>query len=570
MRVALLLLALVAALIAAVGLGGKQLRRAEIVHRTAEIAAFRRGIDDRMLRVLPPEPVLLRTIHPPLLPELPPLTAISAELALSWVSSDDGSILTFKRITPATVIGPRYGGELTLRIGRGRALIPYTVRLVDDTRLVLETPGQQPLFAGEYSELADSYQMRLEIPGRDPTVLQIELPQQAPLRVSLVDPVRIGSALSNRLPAAFVLEIGPWRSARREAPPSPSVLGRAWCAVAGSCGEPLRLPIRPYAWIEVTPVQPMVASNLDLLGAGSAGPALVLTLMLGVWLALLKLRLMRLKNELAETLAITGSSDRSRVFSGSVGELERLTRHLKAEVRTYTQYLGTLAAKLSHELNTPLAIVRSSLDNLEQEEISESARSYAHRARTGADRLHQILRAMSEATRIERAVGQAEGEDFDLGSLIGGCVESYRTVEASRQFTLKLAASPTLIHGAPELIAQALDKLIDNARSFTPVGGRIELRLTRLRLGYRLEVDNEGPPLPARMTSQLFDQLVSIREQRTGGTHLGLGLHIVKLVAELHRGQASAANRPGGVIFTIDLLGMPRSRAARGTTSGAG
>ena len=95
-------------------------------------------------------------------------------------------------------------------------------------------------------------------------------------------------------------------------------------------------------------------------------------------------------------------------------------------------------------------------------------------------------------------------------------------------------------HGAPELIAQALDKLVDNARSFAPDDGWIEIALDAIDGGAEIRVANSGPPLPATMQERLFDSLVSVREAgaRAGGEtpHLGLGLYVVRLVAELHRG----------------------------------
>jgi signal transduction histidine kinase len=129
------------------------------------------------------------------------------------------------------------------------------------------------------------------------------------------------------------------------------------------------------------------------------------------------------------------------------------------------------------------------------------------------------------------------------------------------------------MHGAPELIAQALDKLFDNACSFAPVDGWIALSLDPAADGAIVRVANQGPLLPAAMQERLFDSLVSMRERGTRGgeaPHLGLGLYVVRLVTELHRGRASAANRTAGdgVEFTLSMAGMPRRRLADGTSQG--
>ncbi|MFN3842915.1 MAG: ATP-binding protein [Rehaibacterium terrae] len=248
-----------------------------------------------------------------------------------------------------------------------------------------------------------------------------------------------------------------------------------------------------------------------------------------------------------------------------IGDLGRSFDRLLGEVAAYTDYLRTLAGKLSHELNTPLAIVRTSLENLDPGQMPAQALPYLERARGGIDRLGTLVRAMSEASRIEHAIAAAEGEDFDLRALVADCAEGYRALLAPRRLELSLPARPVPLHGAPELIAQALDKLIDNARGFTPEDGWVRIALDDVPGGPVLRVANLGPPLPASMRGKLFDSLVSVREpaRGDGGVHLGLGLYIVRVIVDLHRGRAEASDLPGGggVEFALRLAGMPRRRS---------
>ena len=116
-------------------------------------------------------------------------------------------------------------------------------------------------------------------------------------------------------------------------------------------------------------------------------------------------------------------------------------------------------------------------------------------------------------------------------------------------------------YGAPELIHQALDKLVDNALSFTPDKGRILISLSAASSNNAdviLSVTNPGPALPEKMRGRIFDSLVSMREGKAGSPHLGLGLYIVRLIAELHGGQASAEDLSdgSGVCFSLRLNGM--------------
>ena len=273
-------------------------------------------------------------------------------------------------------------------------------------------------------------------------------------------------------------------------------------------------------------------------------------------------RIRKLRNAAENALTaegrVVGNFPRSSAID-EIGDLSRSFGRLLDQVSAYTDYLRTLGGKLSHELATPLAVVKSSLENLEQEAMTESARIYAERARSGAERLGALLRTLSQASRIESAIAAAEAEDFDLREFLIGAAAGYRDLAEDRDFRVTVPEHPVPFHGAPELIHQALDKLVDNALGFSPPGGWIRLAL-EIQLGaIDLVLSNNGPPLPQKMQDRLFDSLISVRDGRaTMSPHLGLGLYIVRLVAELHQGEASAANLPddSGVEFRIRLKGM--------------
>ena len=247
-----------------------------------------------------------------------------------------------------------------------------------------------------------------------------------------------------------------------------------------------------------------------------------------------------------------------------IGDLARSFERLFEVVDGYTDYLRTLASKLSHELNTPLAIVKSSLDNLEHAALPAEAQPYLARARDGVARLGALVRAMSESSRMERSIMAAEPEDVDLRDVVSGCADAYRPLIGQRRLECVLPEAPLHLHCAPELIAQALDKLLDNALSFTPESGWLRLTLRTTVDGAEIELANQGPLLPEAMQGRLFDSLVSLRDKATPGDapHLGLGLYVVRLVAERHGGVAAARNLDDGrgVAFSLQLHGMPRQR----------
>ncbi|MCY3730785.1 MAG: ATP-binding protein [Rhodospirillaceae bacterium] len=254
------------------------------------------------------------------------------------------------------------------------------------------------------------------------------------------------------------------------------------------------------------------------------------------------------KGEIRPALPGRGARD-------EIGDLARSFTHLLDRLREYTDYLSTLKGKLAHELRTPLAVVSTSLDNLEREPHGSNLSPYLGRLREGVGRLDAILNAMSEATLIEQAISSTEPEVFDVHPVLQSCTEAYRDVFRDRRFTYERRAPRTTILGSAELVAQMMDKLIDNAVSFSPAHSTIEVRLTGTQRALCIAVINRGPGLPKAMRAQLFDSLVSVREAGDGRRHLGLGLYIVSLVADFHRGRTRADDLAdaSGVIFEVSI-----------------
>ncbi|MSQ99641.1 MAG: HAMP domain-containing protein, partial [Xanthomonadales bacterium] len=238
-----------------------------------------------------------------------------------------------------------------------------------------------------------------------------------------------------------------------------------------------------------------------------------------------------------------------------LGELARNNEKLLRAVADYKQYLQTLAGKLSHELKTPLAITRSSLENLSSQPLGAAAQQFLQRAQEGVDRQAAIVRAMSESSRLEASIRLAEWEQADLAELVSRCARGYNAAHPGRQVQTRMGPQALSLLCAPELLAQALDKLVDNAISLTTATDDVCIGLERVGEEVRLSVRNSGSRLPDEFQDRLFDSLVSVREKRGASPHLGLGLYIVRLVAEAHGGSVNAQNLPQGqgVEFTMHL-----------------
>jgi two-component system, OmpR family, sensor histidine kinase ChvG len=274
------------------------------------------------------------------------------------------------------------------------------------------------------------------------------------------------------------------------------------------------------------------------------------------------LRISRL-GQAAET-ALTREGSVSRVLpeteaKDELGDLSRNFSSLLGRLDEYTGYLRTLAGKLAHEIRTPNTIIRSSLENLESETHTDAARVYIARAREGSERLGAILTAMGAATKVEEAIAHSERQRFDLGALVRATADAYGSAFPERRFACEVPAEPVEMTGAPELIVQLLDKLVDNAVDFSADGATISIVLHVEPDHAELSVANPGPPLPPETTDKLFESLWQSRaESDSAGRlrpHFGLGLYIVRLIAEFHGGSARAANLPdqAGAIFTVRL-----------------
>ncbi len=226
-----------------------------------------------------------------------------------------------------------------------------------------------------------------------------------------------------------------------------------------------------------------------------------------------------------------------------IGELSRHYADLLDQLREYNDYLRTLSRKLSHELRTPIAVIQTSLENLEQSTPGNAETVvYVARAREGLLRLNSILTAMSEANRLEESIRGNQPKRLDLVPLLQEVIEAYRSIYPEHDLAVALPDDSAWIAGVPELIVQALDKLLDNAVSFSPPGGKISVQLTPAAGQWLLSVSNEGPTLPEELQERLFDPMVSLRQSESGGVHLGLGLHIVRLIVDFHRGSVNASN----------------------------
>ena len=277
--------------------------------------------------------------------------------------------------------------------------------------------------------------------------------------------------------------------------------------------------------------------------------AVMLVVVLGLFLfaSRISTRIRGLRNQAERIIDDSGRVKNTIVPSGNsdeIGDLSRSFASIVERLSQYTSYLENMSSRLSHELRTPVTVVRSSIENLAMISKDEDTAVYVQRAEEGISRLNLILTAMSEATRLEQMLQTSDKEKIDISAVVYGCVEGYKLAYPETKFELVNEEGKLFINGVPEFVAQLLDKLAANAVEFSYPGQPIVFECKMLRDHISVKVSNSGPYLPESMKDRVFESMISVRPQeKQKEPHLGMGLHIARLIAEYHGGSIRAENR---------------------------
>ena len=233
-------------------------------------------------------------------------------------------------------------------------------------------------------------------------------------------------------------------------------------------------------------------------------------------------------------------------FNAMLDRLEASREALDDSVRAQRQ----LVADASHELRTPVTSLRTNIEVLLEEVQLEPE----DRRRLLAD----VVEQSEELTAlvgdlIELARGDQPGPETDDVRLDGVAAESLaRARRNAPGIHFDATLVPTVIDGVPERLARAINNLLDNAARHSPPGGTVELQVGPSGV----EVRDHGTGVDTEDLPYVFDRFFRGRNSR-GRQGSGLGLSIVRQVAEQHNGTASVANAvDGGAIFTLHLPGV--------------
>lgn len=288
---------------------------------------------------------------------------------------------------------------------------------------------------------------------------------------------------------------------------------------------------------------------------------LVLTIAaLFIFASSLSSRIRALRNQAEKLIDDSGRLTNSIVPSRSVDEIGDLSRsfsNIVDRLGQYTHYLENMSSRLSHELRTPVTVVRSSLENLGliARDDPEST-VYIQRAEEGIKRLNLILTNMSEAARLEQILQTSDKERIELNKVVEACMEGYSLIYPQARFDTHISETPVWVLGVADYIAQMLDKLIANAVEFSYPDQPVRVSCVAEAGEAVLAVANSGPYLSEAMKDRIFDSMVSVRpEGKQDKPHLGMGLHIARMITEFHGGYIMADNllNEEGVIVVVRI-----------------
>ncbi len=325
--------------------------------------------------------------------------------------------------------------------------------------------------------------------------------------------------------------------------------------------HPFGLNGRQFVLLAAEPLEP-IRDDLGLVRRVLfiALPVTVLVVGLGgFWLASRSLTPVRRMAEQAKT--ITDRNLQSRLDAGAASqELQLLAdsfNELLARLDQSFAAMRRFVADASHELRTPLSIIRGEADVAlaSDRTVAEYKESIAV-MQDEARRLSRLVDDLLNLTRADAESVKLRIESFYLNDLLAECCRSVQPLAASKGVELSCDyPGDVMFSGDQELLRRLVFNLLENAIRYTPAGGRVSAALETDDGVVRIEVSDTGIGIPAEAAPHVFERFYRADHARSrdqGG--FGLGLSIVKWIAETHHGTVQLSSRPGaGSTFTVLL-----------------
>jgi two-component system OmpR family sensor kinase len=288
--------------------------------------------------------------------------------------------------------------------------------------------------------------------------------------------------------------------------------------------------------------------------------ALAIALALGSAAAVTHARRIRRLEQAAERIA-RGDFDEPVVDTGDdeLGELASAFDRMRVQLGQLDSARRAFVATASHELRTPLFALGGFIELLEDEDLDdETRRGFLTTMREQVARLAKLATDLLDLSRVDAGGLSVRSEAVDLADVAAGLGAELHGLAESKQHRLEIdAGERSVVVGDEERIAQIGRALGTNALVHTPAGTSVVVRATTGDTCAWLEVEDDGPGIPADQLDRVFDRFYRLEGGIAPGS--GLGLAIARELAELMGGRVRASSRPGRTVFTLEL---ERSRDA--------
>ncbi len=236
-----------------------------------------------------------------------------------------------------------------------------------------------------------------------------------------------------------------------------------------------------------------------------------------------------------------------------------MSRRAMQPVRDSFQRQRTFVADASHELKTPLALVRINAEVIKRNPTDSENREVVEDQLSEIDRMDALLSDLLVLARLDAGRFDVEDKPFDLAAIAAEAAGRFLVRAAEEGVRLEVEVPDELpVRGDPERTAQILAALLDNAMRYTPKGGSVTVSGRLLDGRAEASVKDTGPGIPPEHLPRIFDRFYRAEEARTrkgGGT--GLGLSIARDLARVQGGELTAENvsegKAGGALFRLRL-----------------
>lgn len=243
----------------------------------------------------------------------------------------------------------------------------------------------------------------------------------------------------------------------------------------------------------------------------------------------------------------------SAALAWNIEELKTANRELAIKVKAQDAFL----AGASHELKTPVGLVRGYAEALRLGLHSSEAErdELADVILKEADHLDRLVRDLTQAAALAGAGRILAPSEGDLFRTVSDAAARFSREAGERRIEVRVEGPGSIpARYDADRVVQVVDNLLSNALRHTPEGGRITVRTGAGEREARIEVENTGDPVAEEHLLNLFEPFYRAdpsRSRASGGT--GLGLAMVKAVAEAHGGRCGARNVPGGFLVWVEL-----------------